>query len=344
MNRHLIPIVITILLNVPLDAQNGLIFSGRIVDENTGRGISGLMVRLVGQGGDITDDEGMFRIAIRINTDQVQVELPAGWEIQYPRSGQAPVLRSADAHLDIEVKRLRSQNEQLLREIDRLRDEKRLKEAQIDSLQQVLEDSLGFYQKRFQLSVNEYQDAAQRAEAETRALREKISALTAGLEDRFTKKNKAEIRGRLTSELRAYLTRLKDVRNFLPDFRDIFLYENVAKNFDGAVQRYNEARAPVYDHQEQRLAQVDLYWKDEVLNDDLKEVYTLINEKIHAQLIHPMNNDLMTYRKEVATGRRPRISATRKARARADEVSQALAFPTEELEQKIREVNNNLAR
>lgn len=330
------------LLTSVLGAQPGVVFTGRILDENTGRGIAGITVRLIGQGEDITDDQGIFRISVQPNIEQVQLELPSGWVIQYPRNGQAPVPRSANARLDVEVKQLRSQNERLLLEIGRLQREQKLKEVQIDSLQQVLEDSLALYQKRFQVRSYEYEDAARRSEAETRALEEKLAALTARLEAQFMEKNKTEIRGTVSAELLAFLDRLKDLRDFLPNFRDVFLYPQAADNFDRIVESYNQVRTPIYDHHQDRLGQVRLYWQDAVLSDDLEEVYRLILDNIHQRTILPMNGDLIQYRKDWATGRMPRVKASKKAQQRAQEIHQALAFPIQELEQKIKEVNSRL--
>ncbi len=331
-----------LLATAPFSAQRSLVFSGRIVDESSARGVPGVLVRIVGQGEDVTDDDGIFRIALRPGTAEVQLTLPVGWAVQYPRGGRAPVPASGDVQVDIEVKRLQAENQLLRQELDRLRREGRLRDAQLDSLRRAVEDSITTFENRAARAAGLYRDSLRRTEAEAAALRAEVQKLTQELEQVFIRRNKAETYGLISTELLAYVDRLKDVRDLLPGVRDAFLHPRAAEQFNATLQRYNTARNTLHDNHESRLGSVKLYWRDEPLADDLEEVYDLALEQIHRRLVLPMNDEIIGQMQAAATGRKARVSATKKARKAADRAHAALAYPIEDLEKKIREVTLQL--
>ena len=331
------------LLLIPLLAYSQeVIFSGRIVDAATGAGVSGIRVRILDQGEGVTDDDGIFRIPLKKGTTEVQVELSKEWTVQYPREGKALVPLSSEARIEFEVKRLRSENALLLKEVERLKNEGRLKSAQIDSLRQVLEDSAAVFQERIALKTGIYQDSLRKSAVENEALRLKLSELTGQLEQTFIRRNRAEARGLISSELLAYLDRLKDLRDFLPHIRDVFLDNRASENFNKIVTRYNAAREPVNDNREARLAAARLYWPDELTEDELEEAYDLVLTDIHQRIILPLNDELVAHIRAAATGKTPRVAASKNAGKAADAAVKTLEYPISLLEQKIREVNTRL--
>lgn len=331
-----------LLIPVLVAAQGEVIFSGRIVDAVTGAAVPGMRVRIVGQGEGVTDDDGLFRIPVKKGTVEVKLELSGEWTVQYPREGKALVPMSSEARIDFEVKRLRSENAMLLQEVARLKKEGKLKTAQIDSLRQVVENSLGRFQEELARAAGSYRDSLRRSTEETAALRRKIAELTDRLEQDFIRRNKAEAVALISSELLTYLDRLKDLRDFLPHIRDVFLDSRASENFNTAVNRYNAARGPINDNREGRLASARLYWQDALTADELEEAYTLILTGIHARIILPLNNELVDHIRAAATGNMPRVAASKKAKDAADAAFKTLDYPIRELEQKISEVNVRL--
>lgn len=319
------------------------VFRGRLIDESTDRGVPGVLVSLVGFGQKMTDDEGMFQIAITPNTDQVQIELPDGWEIRSHLDGKVLVPRSSSQFQPIRVKPVFSEYDQLRRDLARMREENRLKAVQIDSLEQLVKDSINWYRNQIKVSSYESRTETNRAAAEAETLRQKVDELTRRLEARYTELNKAELRGTVSGELLVYLDKLKDLRDFLPNFRDVFLFPQASENFDQLVTAYNEARAPIYENQQGRLAEVALYWEDPVLTDDLEEVYDLILNGIHKESVLPMNDELIGLVRAYVAGRMPRVQANRKAHKKAKTAYDTLAAPIESLEKKIGEVNGHLS-
>ncbi len=335
-------LLLWLLIPVLVAAQDAVIFSGRIVDAATGAGVPGMRVRILGQGEGVTDDDGLFRIPIKKGTVEVKLELSSEWTVQYPREGKALVPMSSQARIDFEVKRLRSENAMLLQEVARLKKEGKLKSTQIDSLQRVVENAVGRFQDELARTAGVYRDSLRRSTEETAQLRLKITELTNRLEKDFIRRNKAEAVALISSELLTYLDRLKDLRDFLPQIRDVFLDNRASENFNTTVSRYNAARGPINDNREGRLASARLYWQDPLTADELEEAYTLILNGIHSRIILPLNNEVVENIRAAATGRMPRVAASKKAKDAADEAFKTLDYPIKELEQKIGEVNLRL--
>ncbi len=317
-----------------LPAQE-VLFRGRLLEEGTDRSLAGLWVRAPGSDGDVTNDEGLFRLVLPPGTSVVQVEVPAGWAIAYPRNGRAPVPESSEVYVEFLLKKVVDENQVLRQQLDRLTQENKLKKEQIDSLNQYIQTRIPALQDSLRRSGRVAEDSIAQ-------LKERILELIAEQEQVYTRQNREEVFREVSSGLVLYSDRLKDLRDWLVHVQDAFLSPQGAEQYRQVLTRYLEARNSLLERHQALLQQVDLYWEQDLLTYQLEETYELALETIHNGLILPLEEGVNQRLRDFATGRSSRLAAQKKARKHAMDTVNQLAMPIQELEEKIREVTGQL--
>ena len=316
-------------------------FRGRIVHMETGECLKGVKVSAPGASEAITDDEGFFVMTLPAGTREVQIEMPSGWAVEYPRQGKTPVPRSSEASIEFLVKQLQSENAALKAEVKRLTREGKVKEEQIDSLRAIIQDTIQAFERRLAEQLGSVSDSMELVAAQKAAFERQVKELTAKLEAGYLKRNKEEVYEGLSRELNVYLDKLKDLRDLLkPSFmRTVTLSPESLKELGEKIEAYNLARTALYEAHENRLHQVDLYWEREMLTYQLREVYDLALQRIHQEIILPLNDGPIEAVRDAALGQGPRMTAQSRATKAAREALNALEIPIQELEEKIESVH-----
>lgn len=325
-----------LLLVCSVQAQD-FILTGRIVDQQTQKGVPNLVVQVVGYSQGRTDNEGIFRIAIPKKLDQVKIEVSNGWKIVSSLNGTIPVPRSSDAMVEMLVQKLISENDQLQKEVDRLKRQNRLKSQQIEVLQTTIEDSLKIYRKRFTVQNKN-------TNAERDSLVQLVERLTERLEQNFILNNKRETYKNLSTDLLTYVTRLKDLRDWLAHADDVLLSEQAMNNFNKVIQSYNEARDNLFTKQADYTDQIQKYWEDATLTADLQKIYHLALQDIHDQHILSLKDTMLKSIAEFYTGKKARLVAKKEVKKQADTTTGNLLLPIRDLEQQIQTFNALLSK
>lgn len=325
-------------LSLPAPAQQGdpIVFQGRILNQQTGQPLAGVEVRIIGAGSAITNDDGVFRIPLPRNMTSVKVELPSGWAVVIPEAGQAPVPMDHSYLTPFLIKQLQSRIDQLERTVTRLERENKLKQGQIDSLQQTVADSARLWREqldRLRLSKTAQEDS----------LRQRIDRLSAALESGAIRDNKRIAYRAVSSELLHFESALKDLRDALPYVQNAFLSPGAMEEFNRQVKKYNAAWDSLYRYRADRIDQVRKYWEQPELTTRTEQVYQLALDRIHRDIVLPARDGITGEMAAYATGQKPRLTAQKQAKKAAVKLLSQLHVPIQELENAIATLNQGLA-
>lgn len=338
-----------LLLCCGLPAQPGepVPFRGRVVHLETNRPLSGLQVSAPGASEALTDDEGLFTLILPPETTEFTLEIAsAGWEVHYPRQGRAAVPRSLQTPVEFLVKELRSENAALRAQVARLKREGRLRASQLDSLQQILRDTVQAMEDRFARKNASRSDSLQAVARQKAELEQRLAELSARLEAGYLKRNREEVYDSLSRELLVYVDKLKDLRDKLkPGFmRSVTLSPGSLEQLRQATDAYNRARNALYNAHDSRIQQVGLYWERELLTYQLEEIYQLALDRIHRDIILPLNDGAFKQLRDAALGQAPRLAAQKAATREGKAAFNALDIPIRELERDIAAFTERLRR
>lgn len=335
MNKYIFYIFIWLLPNLLL-AQD-FVLKGRVIDEQSQKGVPNLVVQIVGYSQGRTDNEGIFRIAIPKKVDNVKVEISNGWKIISHLGGNMPVPRSSDVMVEMLVQKLASENDQLQKEVARLEKQNRLKTKQIESLKTTIEDSLKVYRKRV---ANKNKGT----NAERDSLVQLVERLTARLEANFLLVNKRETYKNISTDLLTYVTHLKDLRDWLSHADDALLNEQALNSFNKTINIYNQSRDSLFIKQADYTDQVQKYWEEETLRADLQKICDLALKDIHDQHILTLKDNLLKSMSEFYTGKKARLVAKKEVKKQAQATTAALLLPIRNLEQQVNTFNAILSK
>jgi archaellum component FlaC len=320
MKTRLIPLFFS--LPLALHTQPS-VFNGRIVDERSQRGVANLAVRALGYGEDRTNDDGIFRVTLPAGVNEVQIILPPGWNILFPREGRALVPRS-NALVVFSVKSNREEDEMIRRQMERLKHAGKLKDVQIDSLQTQL-----------RRAAETYQEQLNSREAEMEALRHRLQSVADSLERLFLARNRIETYDELSRDLLAFSDKLKDVHDQLGGVRDAFLHPEAMRGFNAAVERYNQAREILLEQHKGYVEKVGWYWNNAHLAAQVETLCDFALHTIHRQAVLPLQSTVVEPMREYATGRKSRLAVQGKAGREAQKTRAALTPLIQMLDEKI---------
>ncbi|MBK7872487.1 MAG: hypothetical protein IPJ74_18320 [Saprospiraceae bacterium] len=317
-----------------LSSGQEFILTGRILDVKTQKGVSNITVKVVGYSQGQTDDEGVFRIAIPNKLTTVKLEVAGGYKSLL--NSEIPVPKSSDAMIQMLVEKLANENDLLQKEVARLKTQNKLKSDQIKELQSAVEDSLRFYKGKMEkLHLNN--------NAERDSLLRLVEQLTNSIEGDYVLKNKRESYQHISTDLLTYVTRLKDLRDWIAHAEDVLLNQKASENFNKTLELYSQARDDLFVKQADYQDQVQKYWEKEVLTNDLKQLFDLALGDIHDTTILPLKDSLLAPIGDFYTGKISRLSAQKKVKKQATATNGQLLLPIKELERRVTAFNQALS-
>lgn len=323
-----------VLLLPTLLAGQDFILTGRILDVKTQKGVPNIMVKVVGYSQGQTDDEGVFRIAIPGKLTKVKLEVANGYKSLL--DSEIPVPKSSDAMVQMLVEKLVSENDLLQKEVARLKTQNKLKSEQIKALQTAVEDSLRFYRKKVE---NQHLNSS----AERDSLLNLVETLSRKIENDFVLKNKRESYQLISNDLLNYVTRLKDLRDWLVHVEDVLLNPKALENFNRALELYNQSRDQLFVQQADYQDQIRKYWENEVLTNDLQQVLDLALKDIHDTAILPLKDSLLKPIGDFYNSKISRLAAQKKVKKQATATTGQLLLPIKELERRVADFNQALS-
>lgn len=319
-----------------LQAQD-FILKGRVIDQQSQKGVPNLTIQIVGYSQGRTDSEGIFRIAIPKKVDNVKIEIAGGWKITSHLGGNTPVPRSSESVVEMLVQKLADENEALRNEIARLKRQNKLKANQVDNLQSSVQDSLKIYKQRL---VKQRLSAS----AERDSLIKIVERLTNSFEGDYLIKNKRESYQNISTHLLRYVTHLKDLRDWLAHADDVLLSEQAMNNFNKTITIYNQSRDSLFIHQADYTDQLEKYWTDQTLVTDLQSICDLALKDIHDQHILSLKDTMLKPIGDFYTGKKARLAAKKEVKKQAQATTVQLLLPIRKLEEEITTFNKILSK
>lgn len=325
------------------NADNVKLFRGRIMDESN-KGLARIRVNIIGYNEDLTDDDGIFEvflpseiteIQIQLNNDQLTIISPARGEILVPATSSKPypILVRRQSELDERV--------YLEKIMKFIKEEGKLKNTQIDSLQNILRDTISSFQEKLNILGKTNEEKLK----EINQLNSRLENLADSLNQSFVKFNQFEVMNQAVSELAIFSDKSKNLRDWMPRIQDAFMSETALNYYnDQIIAPYNIARNNLYDHQQQYLESVRFYGKDKPSIDELEEAYDIALKKLHESTVLPLNESLSNYLKDNWLLRGGSIKLRKKGKNLGDIAYGKLSFLIENLDEKIKEVKSLLQK
>ena len=232
---------------------------------------------------------------------------------------QDSLLKQQISELDEEVRRLQNQNE--------------LGENQIARLDQIILDTVFYYQKiknRYKQRVNRLNQSLNQSVEKNEALKDSlisyqnivndlndsisilVNRLTIALEERYLRQKQHF--DHFTNLLLDYQTRLKDVYDFLPGIEDCFRHSGALNQFNELGKRYGQARNALYENHSKHIEGIQRYWSNGSCYLEAESICNYIFEDIHDQIfLQGINQEIIPNLKEYATRGIRKVKDTRKA-------------------------------
>ncbi len=314
-----------------------------------------------------TDARGNFEIKIPYTEDDVHIEVQQkGFQIVNPPEGTLLVsgMPVRDTTLQVQILILQEGVEidlealqNIKQKVKNLEAENRFSKRQLTKMQQMLTDTLLHYQRlqmKDQRRLSELDqnlsaakgelDASKKAYAEEikqrdDSLENMLNKLIGALEERYLLQR--EHYDQITSNLDTYIGTIKDLRDQLKIIEMVFKQDQSSSDFREILMAYNKIYEKVNTERESHIEAVGHYWENTLLKKSLRDLYSMILDKIHAKSVYqPLNASLIPLIQEAGTGRKSKI---KKAESSAQKIIDDLNILLPKLENKKEKFVQNLS-
>lgn len=341
--KYLLPFTALLGLMPVLTAQQS-IFLGKLVDESQQR-LSGVNVSIEGGNPTMTDDDGLFRIALSKEDERrsmVTLNVP-GYKILSPTDGEAVLPRSQDWVTTFTVKKTGArapevQVKELENKIKKLSAEKAVKDNELERRLAEIESLKKTHQTDLQIvsaQVDSLNKVIERLRTEGSNIERSLSELAL--------QRKQLLYGELSQTLLNYLDKLKNLRDWMPRISDLFLNDAAITQFNAVISSYNGARDTLYNKHEVFEKNLGEYWQQESLVLRMEDVNGLALNEIHQAIVMDIiNQEILTDLKDYATRQTSRITAMKKAEKSAKHAESMLYVAIPKLEDKINQLLDSI--
>lgn len=329
---------------------------GKVVEVTDGKakGIPNITVRVMGEAGDVTKQDGSFSFHISSSVDFVTLVLencphtmidPNAGRVYLPPSGNLQIRVCEAAN-----KRLQAKVEELKQQVRSLENKRLLTQRQLDHLH----DSLTTIILQHEDKIHTLEEDLTREGRTSNELRERIAALEkrnkeletallVALEEKYLRQQ--QILKDVTGDLNSYRSRLKDVQHELPRISDCFLHPQGCDNFNSAIRKYSAVRNKIDETHGSNVESVAHYWENQYLPQQLEETYSYILKTIHEPVMFDlMNERVINPIKDASTRKKGRLAAQKEAERGAEDAQKLLGLMIVELDQKIDDILKLLSK
>lgn len=286
--------------------------SGRVIEKTTAngtQGLSGVEIYVRNYGSFKTVDGGQFTFKIPRNLEPKIEIIPSSYKVLRPLDGKLPVdplkytieIYVISGNLDSLTS---FQLRQLDEEIAKLNKENKLTKSQIARMDRALLDTVMFFRNKQQnlnkqvnaldaqlkQAANKNQrlsDSLQWYSLQLKGLQDSMSLLmnelTIALEKKYLQQK--ETFDLFSAELLTYLTKLKDLKDWMPHVKDGFKSNGALVQFNKVATEYSQARDILFSHHQDRLAAISHYWENPTLDGEAKKVFDMIFKDIHDPIV-----------------------------------------------------------
>lgn len=304
MKPQFLTLLLYLLIAGPLFAQQSVTLRGKVVEitpEGT-VGVPGVVVSVSGESYDVTAQDGSFKLFAPGGLDQITITIKGSSSMMIsPYEGKVSI---PPLYEPIEIRLCQEKNEQLLQKVNNLnarirslQKTQKLTSRQLEQMYHTMLDTITFYQAL----VEKTNLQLVKADAANQELKNKIAELEKSnalleeklflaLGEKFTAQQKHF--ESISTGLNNYISRLKDLHHILPTDAEACLSNapGACNRFYGYIEKYNQARNDIHEHQDEDVRAAANYWSDPSVAAGLKEVYRFVLDTIHEPYIFDKMN------------------------------------------------------
>ena len=289
-----------------------------------------------------TDPTGSFAAKIPYTSDKIIIEVKhPSYEILNPPEGSLYLQKHipANSTVNIQIIVLGSESDETFKkqlkevqsQVSRLKKQKAYSDRQLQDMNQKLLDTVYAFQVQRNQMVRQMEhlkmDMANRTE-ETEVLNDSIHVyqeriqhmlesnnklmdeLAAALQKRYLEQK--EHFDQISGSLHTYVSRLKDVRDYLERIEYVFRNYQASAHFGESISRYGESYELINEKQANFETAISHFWESPETTSSFRKLILHILSDIHKTEILPLNNTVLKYMADQASGKRPKIGKAKK--------------------------------
>ncbi len=299
MKPQFLTVLLYLLIAGPLLAQQSVTLRGKVVEITSegSIGVAGVVVSVSGESYDVTAQDGSFKLFAPGGLEQITITIKGSSSMMIsPYEGKVSI---PPLYEPIEIRLCQEKNEQLLQKVNNLnarirslQKTQKLTSRQLEQMYHTMLDTITFYQAL----VEKTNLQLVKADAANQELKNKIAELeksNALLEEKLFMALGEKFAAQqkhfesISTGLNNYISRLKDLHHILPTDAEACLANTpgACNRFYGYIEKYNQARNYIHEHQDEDIRAAGNYWSDPSVAAGLKEVYRFVLDTIHEPYI-----------------------------------------------------------
>ena len=318
-----------------------------------------------------TDEEGVFSIKIPESIQELLFSIDLkDYMILHPFKGKLNLTLASKAHLleiialnEKENKALKEKVSRLQKKLDKVSethgvDHNKLifvNKLLIDSIQSLHKNTLAYEKQIHLLEAEKKIQTTRLGEKDTQIAllekridslnnelslwKEKAAQLEADLENEKAEKliRQQEYYKLISTDLNHYLSKLIDLKNWLPKVPLYAKMEAARNEYDTFVRDYNEIRNKINQNHQEYISMVQKLWDTPFVYKDTEATYTYLLEDVHRGEILAMDAKVWNHLRGKLTNKKVKL-----ATANANKIQPILEVKIEELKTKIQHINQEL--
>jgi hypothetical protein len=266
--------------------------NGSVYGEANGNKIGAARVLLIFSPADTvrTDANGQYEIRLPDFGKPIKVAiLPSEYNIVVPPAGEIHFENLQPSRLTITCNilvvgdqinaELMQQIGTLNKNITDLQSKNKLSERKILALRNAMMDTLLHYQQ-VQSKLEKQLNLQSREIAQLKdSIQVILKKYYAALDEKFLKQQEAF--ASVSEKLNTYISRAKDLRDWMPSIKLCFERGDAAQNYSRLIKEYNEVRDEINGQHEKDLSAVRHYWTDTASASELEKTYDYLLKEVH---------------------------------------------------------------
>ncbi|HMG92729.1 MAG TPA: hypothetical protein VK589_21875 [Chryseolinea sp.] len=266
--------------------------NGSVYGEVNGTKIGAARVLLIFSPDDTvrTDASGRYEIRLPDFGKPIKVAiLPSDYNIIVPPAGEIHFENLQPSRLTITCNilvvgdeinaELMQQVSNLNKNIKDLQSKNKLSERKILALRNAMMDTLLHYQQ-VQSNLEKQLNLQSKEIAQLKdSIKVILKKYYAALDEKFLKQQ--ETFASVSEKLNTYISRAKDLRDWMPSIKLCFERGDAAQNYSRLIKEYNEYRDKINGEHEKDISAVKHYWTDAESATELEKTYDYLLKEVH---------------------------------------------------------------
>ncbi len=337
----------------------------------TPKPIANTIIKFTDIGRTETDENGIFSIKLPESVRELFFSIDLkDYMILHPFKGKMNLAFSSKTHLleiialnEKENKALKEKVGRLQRKLDKIQkthgvDHNKLvlvNKELLDSIQILHKNTLVYERQIGLLKVEKEVQGKRLSEKDTQIAvlekkidslqnelglwKAKVTQLTEDLERERAEKliRQQDCYKLISADLNHYLSKLIDLKNWLPKVPLYAKMEVARREYDAFVQNYNEIRNAINQNHQEYISMVQKLWDTPFVHKEIEATYTYLLEEVHRGEVLAMDASVWNHLRGKLTNKKIRL-----ATANADKIQPTLEIKIQELKIKVQHTNSIL--